>query len=32
MNGTYPKNNDGSIYKNGLDSKTKEDAASYLNN
>ena len=32
MNGTYPKNNDfNSVYKDGWDSKTKEDAASYLN-
>ena len=32
MNGTYPKNNDfNSVYKNGWDSKTKEDATSYLN-
>ena len=32
MNGTYPKNNDlDSVYKNGWDSKTKEDATSYLN-
>ena len=31
-NGTYPKNNDfGSVYKDGWDSKTKEDATSYLN-
>ena len=32
MNGTYPKNNDfGSVYKDGWDSKTKEDTTSYLN-
>ena len=32
MNGTYPKNNDfDSVYKDGRYSKTKEDAASYLN-
>ena len=32
MNRNYPKNNDfGSVYKDGWDSKTKEDATSYLN-
>ena len=32
MDGTYPKNKDlESVHKNGWDSKTKEDAASYLN-
>ena len=32
MNGTYPKNNDfDSVCKDGLDSKTKKDATSYLN-
>ena len=32
MNGTYPKRNDfDSVYKDGWNSKTKEDAASYLN-
>ena len=32
MNGTYPKNNDfDSVYKDGWDSKTKEDATGYLN-
>ena len=32
MNGTYPKNNDfDSAYKDGWNSKTKEDATSYLN-
>ena len=32
MNGNYPKNNDfDSVYKDGWDSKAKEDARSYLN-
>ena len=32
MNGNYPKNNDfDSVYKDGWNSKTKEDATSYLN-
>ena len=32
MNGTYPKNNDfDSVYKDGWDSRTKEDATTYLN-
>ena len=32
MNGSYPKNNDfDSVYKDGWDSRTKEDATSYLN-
>ena len=32
MSGTHPKNNDfHSVYKDGWDSKTKEDATSYLN-
>ena len=32
MNGTHPENNDfDSVYKDGWDSKTKEDATSYLN-
>ena len=32
MNGAYPKNNGfDSVYKDGWDSKAKEDATSYLN-
>ena len=32
MNETYPKNNDfDSVYKDGWDSKTKEEATGYLN-